>query len=393
MGALSRKTPCTPSSDDSTSTWAVPALLAPGFVGNSDFRRYNPRMLAENSPDDGQPSATVARPRLLLHICCAPDATVVVERCREFFDLACFFYDPNIHPYAEYRKRADELRRVADHFGAVYYEGAYDADRWAERIRGLESELEKGRRCGPCLDLRLEETARLARQEGWPIFSTVLTVSPRKEADRVNAAGRKAAERFGLLYLDEDWKKEGGFQRSLELCRQLKIYRQDYCGCRFSRIEREIQEKLEERYESKRHLENIPTPVLLLVEIRDEEGRQLLQKREGAWELPSLASDFRGHSRGRLQRWIRRNLKMKVRLSPQPLWIETPFPNDSSGRHLHALGWEARWEGEAIPDPGTAVSENPEIAATIYRWFSDGEIKGCRLHPVTAAIITARKAR
>ncbi len=172
--------------------------------------------------------------KVLLHICCAPDASYGVPAMRERFDVTGFFYNPNIHPGEEFRKRALatlELREKSP-FPLVMESGGEQA--WEEAVRGLEGEPERGRRCEACIRLRLRETARKAAELGMPAFGTVLTVSPKKDAAMVNRVGREEEERAGVRFVAADMKKGDGYLRSVRITRELGIYRQRYCGCRFS---------------------------------------------------------------------------------------------------------------------------------------------------------------
>jgi predicted adenine nucleotide alpha hydrolase (AANH) superfamily ATPase len=177
----------------------------------------------------------------LLHVCCAPDATVAIERLSQDYAVETFFYNPNIHPREEYEKRLAEMRKVAERYGVPLHEGPYDEARWFDLARGLMDEPERGRRCETCFRMRLEATAAFARDRGFQAFAATLTVSPHKDANLVNRLGKEAGERFGVAYLATDLKKKDGFKRSLELSRELALYRQDYCGCLSSLGERERQ--------------------------------------------------------------------------------------------------------------------------------------------------------
>jgi len=183
----------------------------------------------------------VGKPTLLLHICCAPDATVAIERLSQDHEVETFFYNPNIHPREEYEKRLAEMRRVAEQAGVPLHEGPYDDARWFDLARDLMDEPERGRRCEVCFRMRLEATAAFARDRGFQAFAATLTVSPHKDANLVNRLGKEAGERFGIPYLPTDLKKKDGFKRSLDLSRELRLYRQDYCGCLSSLGERERQ--------------------------------------------------------------------------------------------------------------------------------------------------------
>jgi predicted adenine nucleotide alpha hydrolase (AANH) superfamily ATPase len=183
----------------------------------------------------------VGKPKLLLHICCAPDATVAIERLSPEYEVEAFFYDPNIHPKEEYDQRLAEMSKVAERNAIPLHEGAYDDSRWFDLASDLMDEPERGRRCEVCFRMRLESTAAFAREHGFQAFATILTVSPHKDANLVNRLGKEAGERFGIPYLPTDLKKKDGFKRSLKLSREFRLYRQDYCGCLPSLGERERQ--------------------------------------------------------------------------------------------------------------------------------------------------------
>ena len=172
--------------------------------------------------------------RLLLHVCCAPDATVPYLRLKDEYRVVAFFYNPNIHPRKEYERRLREAQKLANLWGFALIVGEYDAERWFAAVQGLEEEPEGGRRCEVCYALRLEESARLARELGCEAFATTLTISPHKRAEKINALGREAASRYGVAYLESDFKKKEGFKESIRLSRELNLYRQNYCGCSYS---------------------------------------------------------------------------------------------------------------------------------------------------------------
>ncbi len=174
------------------------------------------------------------KPKVLLHICCAPDATAVWERLSGDYAVLGFFHNPNIHPAEEYRLRLAETRKVAETLGFPLVPAAYAPAAWDEAVRGLEAEPERGRRCQVCFRHNLQAAAATARELGIGLFTTTLTLSPHKVAEQVHAAGREAASACGVRFLELDFKKRGGFQRSLEISRELGLYRQKYCGCRYS---------------------------------------------------------------------------------------------------------------------------------------------------------------
>jgi len=173
--------------------------------------------------------------RLLLHICCAPDATVVVERLHERFDVVGYFYNPNINDEQEYQLRAQEMARLASSMNFPVIFGAYDADRWLALVKGMEEMPEGGKRCETCFRMRLEAAARYAVTADIKLFATVLTVSPHKNAEIINAIGAMIARQFPIEFLTENFKKKDGFKRSIELSKHYQLYRQNYCGCIYSK--------------------------------------------------------------------------------------------------------------------------------------------------------------
>lgn len=173
--------------------------------------------------------------RLLLHVCCGPCATAVLDTLGGEYEVTGFFYNPNLDSEGEYLRRRDAAETVCRWGGARWIEGAFEPERFRDAITGLEREPENGGRCAVCYRLRLEETARRAIRDGYDLFATTLTVGPRKPAPVINPLGMAAAERAGVEFLAGDWKKKDGFRRSCVFSRELGIYRQQYCGCEFSR--------------------------------------------------------------------------------------------------------------------------------------------------------------
>ena len=180
-------------------------------------------------------------PRLLLHVCCAPCSSYVLEYLSAFFEITVFYYNPNIAPEAEYRYRAAEEQRLIGELQPVhpitYIEGTYDPERFYAAAKGLEQEPEGGARCKKCFALRLEESARLCKEGGYDCFTTTLTISPLKNAEVLNAVGQEMAENYGVTWLPSDFKKRGGYVRSIELSKIHNLYRQNFCGCAFSKAE------------------------------------------------------------------------------------------------------------------------------------------------------------
>lgn len=173
--------------------------------------------------------------KLLLHICCAPDATYAIEYFGINYDLTGYFYDPNIHPEEEYRLRLTEMEKLSNILSFTLYEGEYDAKRWFAITKGMEKEPEGGKRCEFCFRMRLEKSASFAKTMGIDLFSTILTISPHKDAKLINIVGQEIANRFGLRFLEADLKKKDGFKKSVILSKKYSLYRQNYCGCIYSR--------------------------------------------------------------------------------------------------------------------------------------------------------------
>ena len=176
------------------------------------------------------------KPRMLLHTCCAPCSTHVLELLREVFELTLYFYDPNIHPREEYEMRRDEMKGYAEKSSVAFVEGPYDVERWFELTKGHEADKEGSERCFLCYKVRLRESARFASENGFEYFGTVLSISPHKRADKINEIGLSLAAEYGISYLEADFKKKDGFKRSIVLSREHGLYRQDYCGCVYSRL-------------------------------------------------------------------------------------------------------------------------------------------------------------
>ena len=178
--------------------------------------------------------------KLLLHICCAPDEAWVVKKLKDEFDLYCFFCNPNIQPESEYEKRLAEALRVAKIYNVPFDSDEYNPDSWERAIEKHIDTPEGGARCLDCFDLRLERTALFCKKIGFTSFTTVMSISPHKRIEMLNLAGKNAAEKYGVTYEPYNFKKNNGFLDSIKLSKELNLYRQDYCGCRLSRDERDI---------------------------------------------------------------------------------------------------------------------------------------------------------
>jgi predicted adenine nucleotide alpha hydrolase (AANH) superfamily ATPase len=173
--------------------------------------------------------------RLLLHSCCAPCSIYVLEKLAKDYQLTIFFYDPNIHPRKEYNLRRDEMQEYAKKIAIDFEEGPYDSAEWFAKTKGLEDEPEKGQRCEVCFDIRLGQTAKKAREENYDLWTTVMSISPHKDVSQINCVANKLAKEYGVKFLEADWKKNNGFKIASEMSKKEGFYRQDYCGCLYSK--------------------------------------------------------------------------------------------------------------------------------------------------------------
>ena len=182
-------------------------------------------------------------PTLFLHSCCAPCSSYVLEYLSQYFSITVFYYNPNISPKEEYEALTEEVQRLIRELPVKnevsFVAGEYRPEQFYEAVRGHEEDPEGGDRCGICFELRLKEAARLAGEGGFDYFATTLTISPLKDAARLNRIGEELGAEYGVKYLASDFKKKNGYKRSTELSREYGLYRQDYCGCVFSMRERE----------------------------------------------------------------------------------------------------------------------------------------------------------
>lgn len=192
-------------------------------------------------------------PTLLLHSCCAPCSSYCLEYLSNYFRITVFYYNPNIYPEEEYYKRVEEQRRFIERLPAKYpiafVEGRYETKRFYEMAKGLEQVKEGGERCHLCYELRLRESAMIAKERGMDYFTTTLSISPLKDAKKLNEIGDRLSEEYGIRYLNSDFKKKNGYKRSVELSEEYGMYRQYYCGCVFSKRQRD------EEIEAKRQAE------------------------------------------------------------------------------------------------------------------------------------------
>ncbi|MBP1756832.1 MAG: hypothetical protein H6Q59_3230 [Firmicutes bacterium] len=178
------------------------------------------------------------RPKLLIHSCCAPCSSYVLEYLTNYFDITIYYYNPNIYPQEEYIRRVEEqigLIRSMELSSLVQFkQGDYQPQLYYQTVKGLENEPEGGNRCFACYELRLREAAKLASAEGFEYFTTTLSISPHKNAEKLNEIGEKLSREYGVSYLPSDFKKKNGYKRSIELSKEYNLYRQDYCGCVYS---------------------------------------------------------------------------------------------------------------------------------------------------------------
>ena len=176
------------------------------------------------------------KPRLLLHSCCAPCSSYVITYLYDYFDITILYYNPNIYPYEEYKNRKDEQIRLISNFkGVKIINCDYDNDIYNEVIKGLENEPERGSRCTKCFYLRLNKTGEIAKKNDFEYFGTTLTVSPYKNARLLNEIGEDISKKYDIKWLYSDFKKNDGYKKSIELSKKYDLYRQDYCGCIYSK--------------------------------------------------------------------------------------------------------------------------------------------------------------
>lgn len=186
-------------------------------------------------------------PKLLIHSCCAPCSSYVLEYLSDYFDITVLYYNPNIFPKEEYEYRISEQKKLIEKLPVkhpISFIGTeYTPSDFHDNIKGLEKEPEGGKRCEECFKIRLSYTARLAKEKKFDYFVTTLSISPLKNSKLLNTIGKEIEEEYGVKYLLSDFKKKNGYKRSVELSKIYELYRQDYCGCVYSKIEREEQEK------------------------------------------------------------------------------------------------------------------------------------------------------
>ena len=194
----------------------------------------------ENIISNIEPSYT---PTLLLHACCAPCSSYCLEYLSQYFSITVLFYNPNISPESEYIKRVEEIKRLISELPVKnkvsLLEGRYLPAEFYSSVKGLEKEPEGGKRCHVCYELRLREAAIAAKELKFDYFTTTLSISPLKNAEKLNEIGGKLSDEYGVSYLYSDFKKKNGYKRSIELSKEYKLYRQNFCGCVFSKQEQQ----------------------------------------------------------------------------------------------------------------------------------------------------------
>lgn len=185
------------------------------------------------------------RPKLLIHSCCAPCSSYVLEYLSNYFEITLYYYNPNIYPENEYSIRVEEQRNIINTMilssNVSFIQGKYDPKEYYNAIRGFENSEEGGERCFACYELRLRQAAKLAKELKYDYFATTLSISPHKNALKINEIGQEIAREFGIKHLPSDFKKKNGYKRSIELSKLYGLYRQDYCGCIYSQKNRNKQ--------------------------------------------------------------------------------------------------------------------------------------------------------
>ncbi|MFO7891135.1 MAG: epoxyqueuosine reductase QueH [bacterium] len=177
----------------------------------------------------------IHKPKIFLHACCAPCLTYPYKVLSSYYEVTVFFYNPNIHPMREYNRRLSSVKKIADNWNFELIVASYDKERWFEAVRDLEQCKEGGKRCVKCYRFRLQKTAETAKQRGLDLFATTLTVSPLKKAEVINRLGFTIQKEMKINYLESNFKKKDGFKKSCQFSKQEGLYRQNYCGCIYSK--------------------------------------------------------------------------------------------------------------------------------------------------------------
>lgn len=170
------------------------------------------------------------KPKLLLHCCCAPCSSAVIEKLKEYFDITYLYFNPNIFPENEYVLRREQFEKL----GVKVIDIGYEHDKFLDLVKGMENESEGGRRCNVCIAMRMDKAFEYAKSHNFDIVTTTLSISPHKNAEFINLTGENLEKKYKIKYLHADFKKENGFLRSTQIAKQVNMYRQNYCGCEFS---------------------------------------------------------------------------------------------------------------------------------------------------------------
>lgn len=175
------------------------------------------------------------KPTLLLHSCCGPCSSACIERLKDYFKITVIYYNPNIEPLSEYEHRKSEQMRLLKELDIAFLDCDYDNGVFRNLTKNLSLEPEGGKRCAVCFGIRLKQTAVVAKENNFDYFGTTLTVSPHKNSQLINKIGEKIGEKMGIKFLYSDFKKKDGYKRSIELSKEYNLYRQNYCGCLYSK--------------------------------------------------------------------------------------------------------------------------------------------------------------
>lgn len=221
---------------NATNRKGYPNRIKETMANKINYQKELEKILQKNTDENRIPT-------LLLHSCCAPCSSYVMEYLSDYFKITVFYYNPNIYPDEEYKHRVLEqqslISRMPLRYPVTFLEGDFEKEKFYDMARGLENIPEGGERCFRCYRLRLKKTAELAALGGFDFFCTTLSISPLKNAEKINEIGRSLAAEYHIDWLPSDFKKKNGYKRSVELSAEYGLYRQDYCGCVFSRRERE----------------------------------------------------------------------------------------------------------------------------------------------------------
>lgn len=190
-------------------------------------------------------------PKLLLHACCAPCSSYVLEYLSKYFEITIYYYNPNIYPETEYQRRINELKKFISNYKSInkinLIEENYNTDEYYKAVKGYEKLGERSERCYKCYEFRMKHACMYAKENNFDYFTTTLSISPYKNSTWINEIGEKLEKEYGIKYLYADFKKKNGYKRSLELSKEYNLYRQDYCGCVYSKQERENNLKVLEK--------------------------------------------------------------------------------------------------------------------------------------------------